>query len=375
LHYFYTKMLKKFDTKNRLRICFVISSTLLYLIPLIIAFLSIDSLWSPDGKYLKLPFLRDYNVMFMSTIAIPFLFCFLLVEKEKIPESVASAARKGILKPKGKDYKKFLNIWRNIYKWVNIGSIPVGITIGIFVSYANYSVFSQQDFGGWQMTDNQLNLPGWIFILWQLPITVWIFSIYVMRNTTTMFFLHYLVKKSEIHLDPFHQDKSAGLKKVGELGLRNQYILMVLGCNLLLYGYVGNIFSWDKAFIFLMTIMIFGYLLVGIFAFVGPLLPFRKVMLETKKIEVEKISNVLTNAYKDVLYKISNESISKEAWENISHLLEFQKAVKNIPVWPLDIETIKKFLKAYLIPPITGIISLILKQLFELANQLFIHVK
>lgn len=82
-------------------------------------------------------------------------------------------------------------------------------------------------------TDGELNPAGCTIVYCNL-VTYMVVPVFVLRALCTIWFLHDLVRRSKIEVVPFHPDNCGGLKPVGQLGLRNQHLLTIVGINIVL---------------------------------------------------------------------------------------------------------------------------------------------
>src|ERR1700693_2386967 len=71
--------------------------------------------------------------------------------------------------------------------------------------------------------------------LWCVFCFFGLIPVYVVRGIATSFLLKDVVSRSKISMLPFHPDRSGGLRPVGEIGLRHQYFLTVIGLNMVLW--------------------------------------------------------------------------------------------------------------------------------------------
>jgi len=100
--------------------------------------------------------------------------------------------------------------------------------------------------------------------------------------------------------------------------------------------------------------------------FIGPLLPFRKSMLASKQREQQIVARKLREEYERVMSLLPQEGVTQTAVDSLKRLQEVQQIVNQIPVWPFDTITLRRFLVAYVLPLLPVIIAPLLEKLNEL---------
>lgn len=92
------------------------------------------------------------------------------------------------------------------------------------------------------------------------------------------------------------------------------------------------------------------YLILGPVVFVAPLLPFRDGMIRTKADLMEEIAVRLRLELDRLRTQLVGGPISKDDEEIIDRLRKLASVIDDLPVWPFDAITLRKFLSAYIIP-------------------------
>lgn len=346
----------------------------LQIVPLAVGYLTLESIFRATGE-VKLAFFWDLNLHAMMMLTVPWITILLLEEKWFIPDTICQVVNKGVVVPDIGKYQKFITVWQKRYYHFNVMAQLVAVGVAIYFAYMNFDVFRGGDVGGWQTTNKMFNPVGWIYILWQIPIISWVAAIYVVRTTVTIFMLQNLAAISKIFLDPFHHDRSAGLKTIGRVGLRNQYLLVVVFLNLtamipVLRAYGdGDIFADATSFLRNIVYICCGiYLVCGPLVFMGPLVPFRKFMVEERRTQMDKVAVALSEAFRVIMGGLKpGKTFDVKEWRRIERLNELSNMVKRIPVWPFDTRTLQKFGSAYLGPVIVGVAGVVLKEFFKTA--------
>ena len=136
--------------------------------------------------------------------------------------------------------------WKEKFRFVNRSAQILGALGGGLITYLNFYVYSSTDVGFWIIKDGKLLGVGWIF-LFCIFLFYALIPIYVLRSLAITLLLKDLLNYAKLNLLPLHPDKSGGLRPVGNLGLRNQYVLMFLGLNIVLLATVSNKY-WRAAY-------------------------------------------------------------------------------------------------------------------------------
>src|SRR5258707_9910167 len=107
--------------------------------------------------------------------------------------------------------------------------------------------------------------------------------VYICRSVAITMFLSDIVGRAKLNMLPFHPDKCGGLRPIGRFGLRNQYMLTILGANVFFLVMVTvRYLSIPSSLFGLVAWATLSYLLLGPIVFMGPLLSFRSAMIRTK---------------------------------------------------------------------------------------------
>jgi hypothetical protein len=260
---------------------------------------------------------------------------------------------------RGKNSSDFVTLWNKRYKIVNVLGQLGGLLVAFWAAFANYKfLYTREGLITWGVEGGEVNIAGWVHLFWQIPLFYWLGTIYISQGIATTFLLFSITRNFEIKIWPFHYDNCCGLKAVGYIGLRNQYLLAVVGLDLLALLAV-NLKLGDPRTIPLLVLCLVGYITLGPVIFIGPLLPFRKSMLLAKQAEQQKVATKLQQEYTRIMNELDNRVIAKEDEQIIDRLQKLKDLVDRIPVWPFDISTVRRFLTVYIFPLLTGLISLL----------------
>jgi len=373
LHYVFTRPpIQKTTFLKSYFVPYIVTVVLCYGLPLIVILLKTpDILLSVSIREFGRGFLQDWNLLFSYCVTMPAFVIFTINERTMIPERLARLAQTGVI-PIAQLSDNSTNLWLKRYKITNIVGQLVSLVVAIILCLLNYKLISAPDYAGWQFRQEHLGIAGWIYVGWQLPCFFWIISFYIFRGLTTTIFLFSICRNSEIKVVPFHHDNCCGLKPVGYFGLRNQYLLALAGVNLLVLWYQLSVLGTES--IYATSLLIAGaiaYVTFGPIVFMGPLLPFRKSMLSAKEKEQETVAARLQDEYARIMKELEQRSMSEEDGDLIDRLQKLKSLVDQIPVWPFDTITLRKFFAAYISPLLTVLISLLINYLIKVLGVAF----
>ena len=308
----------------------------------------------------KIPFLFDFNIAWMFLVSFPFIIVLIVTERRTIPLSINQLFLEKVLSIETKTSQQFFSDWQARFGRRNLFGQLIGIIAGMVAVIGNFSNVTQPGYGTVFITNNQLNILGWwagfcIFIFYFFT------SLYMIRAISTAQFLKEMVnlESSKVTIIPFHPDKCGGLGSVGKIAIRHQYLLSVLGINIILLIWSTQTLSPNPLLAYLIGGGIITYLAAGPIGFMGPLLPFRASMAKEKSRLSRVISNRISIQIKKITDDETNAEISKKDEDQIIRLQRLAELIGQLPVWPFDATTVKRFLASYLFPLLTLLLSLI----------------
>lgn len=316
-----------------------------------------------DSTTLKVPFLSDWSTLCQLLATLPLLTLLLLSERWMIPSRLLELFDSGVFVAKPEDTDRFCRRWQNVFVYVNVlGQLTAGLIAGI-VTAANYVIYKPSGWGSWQAVDGRFGAPGYLWLFW-IFMFYFISVFYLVRATGFYFLLRAATRSFEVHLQPFHPDGCGGLKPIGILGLRNQYLLVAAGMNIVLLAVTTEPLPRDPTFNCLLVAAVVFYFVGGPIAFVGPLLPFRPSMVAERDRVFGHLGRMAEAHYTEWLAELSAGQVTKEVHEASGRLRELLEQARRVPVWPFDVRTIRRFGISYIVPVLP-----------VLASPLFLHAK
>lgn len=305
---------------------------------------------------LHLPFLYDWNVAFTFVVSFPLLLVLTITDQDTLATSLRQVQLDGTVSLPDDSAASLSSIWRRNFRSVNIAAQALGIGIGGVVAFVTYIAYEPTTrVGYWTAAGDQMLAVGLVF-LFCIFLFYWLVSVYVLRSLAISVFLRDLAAHAEIRMLPFHPDKSAGLRPVGHLGLRNQYALSVCGVNIVLFIWISyRYLSVPLSLYGLIIAAGVAYVILGPLVFIGPLLPFRAAMLRTRTELMSEVAQRLRIELQRLRDLLPSGQITKEDEELIDRLRKVGAVFNELPVWPFDAGTLRKFLTAYVIPILSAI--------------------
>lgn len=175
-----------------------------------------------------------------------------------------------------------------------------------------------------------------------------------------------LVSIARLRIIPFHPDHCGGLRPVGWLGLRNQYLLTIIGLNVvLLAATVARLVQMDRTLHGLVIAACAAYVVLGPVVFMAPLLSFRSGMRRTKVELIGEVAHRLRRELERIRANLESGPVTDKDEELVLRLRSISRVLEKLPVWPFDVNTLKKFLMAYIAPLASGATLVNLHDVFD----------
>lgn len=93
-----------------------------------------------------------------------------------------------------------------------------------------------------------------------------------------------------------------------------------------------------------------AYLILGPVIFMVPLLPFRAGMQNAKKEWTHEFARVVRVEIDHLREQITGNKVTEFDEKSIERLRKVRAAIDELPIWPFDPGTLRKFATAYVIP-------------------------
>jgi hypothetical protein len=259
--------------------------------------------------------------------------------------------------------------WHLAFGTLNLVSQIVGLAVGLMFGWKTIQIYTPPEIGFW-ITGNGGLLPIAYVYQYSLTLLYAVIVVFVLRSIVLSLYLSELMSDATIRMLPLHPDKCGGLQPVGRLGLRNQYTLSILGVNVVLLLMTSHHLHWDRSLNDLIWAASLAYLILGPTVFIGPLLPFSAGMVRAKEEWISELQQNLLMEFERLRAKIRTAQTTKEDEELVERLRKISTVVDELPVWPFDASTLRKFLTAYIVPLALSLLGQIAPIVFEWFRRL-----
>ena len=251
-------------------------------------------------------------------------------------------------------------LWKAGFRRINIVAQSLGAGIGLSLGWATLNLYMSHDVPFWISSKGHL-LPAGYAYWYCIALLYALITIYVARCIAFYVFLSEAVGDSTIQMLPLHPDRCGGLRPVGQLGLRNQYTLSILGLNVVIF-----VVSQSRLQVpYLIAASAIAYLILGPIVFMAPLLPFRRGMLRTKERWMSAVAERLRIEFDRLRTQIQTGQITKEDEDLVDRLRKIGAVIDELPVWPFDARTLHNFAGAYIVPLVSLGLSFVGKAILD----------
>jgi hypothetical protein len=299
----------------------------------------------------RLPLHRDWNIMFMFLVSFPTLVTLTITDDAVLRSALQRIQRDGILMlPNTGAARQVTAAWEQRFARINVLALVAGIAMGLSVVRINYVAYTPPSLGFWIADRGRLLPVGYVFFFCIFLFYV-VVPIILARSAAISLLLRDIVSQARLSLLPAHPDRCGGLRPIGRVGLRNQYALSVCGINVvLLYAVSYAYLDMGSNLRSLVVAAIVAYVAMGPLVFLGPLLSFRQGMLATKIELLSEVAQRLRIELRRLRQQLPEGQITKADEELVERLRKIGAVIEELPVWPFDASTLKKFVSAYVIP-------------------------
>ena len=319
-------------------------------LPLVIAAsLGSVSLWKWSGAG-PLPFLRDWGLGYAILVSLPSLVVLLVSDHHVLCTSLAEVQRDGVIALSANAATKLSDTWKRYFRIWNLIAQFAGTGLSIVLGIVTVLPYVNHRDTSWIAPAGQLHLAGYVYV-YCIILLYTLIIVYVTRCIVISLFLRAFVTGAPLRILPLHPDKCGGLRPVGRLGLRNQYTLTILGINIVLLLVVW-VYSMHQTAPFrdVMIAASVACLTLGPVIFMAPLLPFRAGMQDAKKEWTHEVARLVRVEIDRLRVRIRKNEVTKPDEESIERLRKLGAAIDELPIWPFDPSTLRKFATAYLVP-------------------------
>lgn len=343
----------------------VITIGITYVPMVIAALLGAGSTVTPT-TVVHLPFFRDWSIAFRFLVSLPLLVAITITDQKTLDAALTRIQLEGILFVPEATTRFLTEKWQRRFRTTNRFSYSAGVALGAVVVLAQYVAYTSPNIGYWVAPYGVVQPAGY-FYFFAIFLFYLILPVYLFRNVMITLFLSDLVGQSELSMLPFHPDNCGGLRPVGRLGLRNQYVLTVFGLNFVLVVAISLLhLKVPASLLGLWMAAAISYLVLGPVVFIGPLLPFRAGMIRAKLELGGEVAQRLRIELHRVRQLLPAGILSAADEELIDRLRKIAAVVDELPIWPFNAGTLRKFLLAYAGPVLSAVSYPVIRNLFAL---------
>jgi hypothetical protein len=332
-----------------------LASVALTYLPLLIAAWFSGTLAAPSSGAVHSPagtlyFIDDLNIAFAFLVSFPMLVWLLVTDESVLAASLRRVQEDGVLNVPDA-FSARARSWKEKFRKINICAQLGGIAVGLALCFLTLQFYLRSG-GFWIGSGASLLAVGYVY-LYCITLLYALIFVYVARCIAIALYLRDLVAPATIRMLPLHPDRCGGLRPVAELGLRNQYTVSILGLNVAFLTAVSYHHPRWKELIAAATV---AYLILSPVVFIGPLLPFRNGMRRTKAEWMREIAQRLRVEFERLRLNVPNGDIRKSDEKLIDRLRKIGAVIEELPVWPFDARTLRRFGSAYGIPLLAAVL-------------------
>ena len=337
-----------------------------YLVMTVAALLELPSPWTPAGET-RLAYLLDANAAFAFVVSLPVLSYFLLTDDALLRGALEKLVAGGVLESTPSAAGLLVRKWNARFARFNSAAQSIALVVAVLVGLGNHVAYANAESGFWMIVNGRVALAGWLYIV-GIAGFYWIVCVFVLRTFAMTWFLRDLVRDPEtrLHVLPFHPDNCGGLRPVGQIALRSQYTLTILGVNLailvwLTFRYLGA----QPGIVGLVMVAVVAYLCLGPVVFLAPLLPFRQGMISARAAMLTLVAREAAAEVQELTTALNEHRIREFDIEGLERINRVGDLISKQPIWPFDVTTLRKFLTAYLVPMAGFGVALLLNAILE----------
>ena len=346
------------------------SCSILFLLPLIYCWTTQPTLTRQQDSLL-MPYLLDLANLTGQLILFPLLLINVLRERRILSNTLRDFAN-GPAKSLEKD--KMSTRFKEYYRKFNPLIVIVALILAVAATalwanwFLNDGKITWQTYGSGQEAE-RFNLGGYYCAVLMVGLYWFLVLCTVLRSI-----LHYVVflnisRMGVLEAIPLHPDRCGGLGMISNLVKLYQPLVLTIGMTIV-GSYASDILFLKKPIVSPVNILlILGFVILCLVAFILPLSPFASSMRKAKLDLLKKISDRYQQIWKTEIDKLDQKVFSEVDYKALENLKSLYADAHQMPVWPYDLKTVKSFL-SYVIVPLLGIIaSTVIGKLIESAAK------
>lgn len=302
----------------------------------------------PDPNYLAL--FEDFLYWAAAVFVLPLSWGYYVWSCVAPTKVLAEIQASGAVTLEEKDIRIASNILENKYATI----------LAWFLSLSLASLGSYQDFIAPPRWTNGNIFVLVVRVLYTAPTTFAALSAIFRTVSNAKFFREIL---RNVTLNPLHPDRAGGLRKLGQYALSTTYPIALAGVIAVISEYFAYLNDTLATSYYLHVILIL-YIPFSLLTFFAPLSAAHDAMIKAKERLILKISYQFNMDFSLTFNELTQPAKAlKDNIEKIEQLQRLHKLAETFPVWPFDIQTIRKFLIAISSPITSIIIAIIIQKL------------
>ncbi|MCW5316817.1 hypothetical protein GTQ43_24265 [Nostoc sp. KVJ3] len=198
---------------------------------------------------------------------------------------------------------------------------------------------------------------------------VYMGSILVLNLITNIWIFYRILGKKDLDINPLHPDRCGGLRCLSDYSLKTAYLVGVLGILISVIEYQVITQDFGKGFWFV-HLVIPLYIFLSMECFFGPLLAAHSGMKKAKEESLHKIARQFRAEYSGIYNSLAEDAEAfKKKSEKIQQLRTLYTMTDDLPVWPFDVKTFRRYLLTVPTPLIGILIGIGKKLLINILKQ------
>ncbi|HAJ60337.1 MAG TPA: hypothetical protein DCP31_14600 [Cyanobacteria bacterium UBA8543] len=241
--------------------------------------------------------------------------------------------------------KPYYQKWR---KFIALGS---AISFSIFVFYTRFGLEKTWSSSG--LLPNLATTVGTFVI-------AYMGSVLVINLITNIWVLYHILGKKKLNINPLHPDRCGGLRFLSHYSLKTAYLVAIFGIwvGAVEYQFITQGHWRENGFVHLIIPL---YIVLSITCFFCPLFAAHNGMEKAKVELLYQIARQFQAAYSEIHACLTEDSETiKQRTKKIQMLRTLYTMTDEFPVWPVDVQTFRRYLIAVptpLIPPLIGLVQ------------------
>ena len=292
--------------------------------------------------------LEDQFYFISETIMVPLIWGYYLWIYTAPKETMLQLEKARILVPRQKDLRSAEKILKS--PWIAVGTLLIAI-LATAIYFFQYSDFKPLL---WYNTNLISLLVRSLLVM--IP-TAYAGCSIIVRGIVNVVVFKYLL--NGLNINPLHPDRAGGLLSLGQYSLKTSYLIAIAGV-IAAFALLLVIRSSNPSSATFFNAAILLYAIAAPISFFAPLGTARQAMQAAKTELLLHISRQFNRDFQNAYDGLDGNAASlKEHLEKIDQLKKMQSLAEAFPIWPFDIETIRRFILAITSPIFAIILSIL----------------